>query len=341
MVGTTTSRGVAAGEYTISLHSVEGVEAGDVFTIFEGTKRDTATIVTVALNSGKRLRRTTGGGTVTLAEKLTNSYRSAGAVVSVTEPAPTADAMAATIVALEAQALELRAKLKASVQEASQTKDELEIASDAASDAHKALQAEIEDLKESAAAQLQLSRPDAVAEASVDLEPTKISALQGGAVLGALAGAFALLLFVIVIFGAIQFCRDNADTHGKGGVAATLPPPAVAVATAAAIHKADEGTAESGGKAEIEAFLEGISEEIHKRVWPLLLAEVHDVATVMAEHDKHIENAKCGGRDREEINSRYTVGMVFEKRSPGLRRRFLLTNHIFGNCSFRHINSKL
>jgi hypothetical protein len=69
--------------------------------------------------------------------------------------------------------------------------------------------------------------------------------------------------------------------------------------------------------------------------------EVHDVAAVMAEHDKHIENAKCGGRDREEINSRYTVGMVFEKRSPGLRRRFLLTNHIFGNCSLRDINSKL
>ena len=50
--------------------------------------------------------------------------------------------------------------------------------------------------------------------------------------------------------------------------------------------------------------------------------EVHDVAAVMAEHDKHIENPKSGGRDHEEINPRYTVGMVFEKRPPGLRRRF-------------------
>ena len=45
--------------------------------------------------------------------------------------------------------------------------------------------------------------------------------------------------------------------------------------------------------------------------------EVHDVTAVMAGHDKRIENTKCGGRDREEINPRYTVGMVFEKRPPG------------------------
>ena len=40
--------------------------------------------------------------------------------------------------------------------------------------------------------------------------------------------------------------------------------------------------------------------------------EVHDMTAVMAEHDKHIENAKCGDRDREEINPRYTVDMVFD-----------------------------
>ena len=45
----------------------------------------------------------------------------------------------------------------------------------------------------------------------------------------------------------------------------------------------------------------------------------------------------CGGRDREEVNPRYTVGMVFEKRPPGLRRRFLLRNHILGNCCLRDI----
>ena len=46
--------------------------------------------------------------------------------------------------------------------------------------------------------------------------------------------------------------------------------------------------------------------------------EVHDVTTVMAEHDEHVENAKFSSRDREEINSGYTVSVVFEKCPPGL-----------------------
>ncbi len=46
--------------------------------------------------------------------------------------------------------------------------------------------------------------------------------------------------------------------------------------------------------------------------------EMHDMTTVMAEHDKHLENAKCSSRDREEINSGYTVSMIFEKCPPGL-----------------------
>ena len=41
--------------------------------------------------------------------------------------------------------------------------------------------------------------------------------------------------------------------------------------------------------------------------------EVHDVTTVMAEHDKDIENAKCGSRDGEEIDTGYTVGIDFRE----------------------------
>lgn len=69
--------------------------------------------------------------------------------------------------------------------------------------------------------------------------------------------------------------------------------------------------------------------------------EMHDVTAVMAEHEKHIENAKCGGRNRKEVNPRNTVGMIFEKRPPGLRRRFLLTNQILGNCRLRDIDTQL
>ena len=65
--------------------------------------------------------------------------------------------------------------------------------------------------------------------------------------------------------------------------------------------------------------------------------EVHDVTTVMAEHDKDIENAKCGSRDGEEINSNQTVCMVFEKGPPGLRRRLLMTGHVFGHSGLGYL----
>jgi len=69
--------------------------------------------------------------------------------------------------------------------------------------------------------------------------------------------------------------------------------------------------------------------------------EVRDPPAIMAEHDEHIENAKCGSRDDEEINPGYTVGMVFEKRPPGLRRWFSLANHILRNCGLRDLYTKL
>ena len=68
--------------------------------------------------------------------------------------------------------------------------------------------------------------------------------------------------------------------------------------------------------------------------------EVHDVTAVMAEHDKHIENAKCGGRDREEINPSYTVGMVFEKRPPGLGWRITVWNHVLCNSGLGYLDAK-
>jgi len=68
--------------------------------------------------------------------------------------------------------------------------------------------------------------------------------------------------------------------------------------------------------------------------------EAHDVTAVMAEHDKHIENVKCGGRDREEINPNYTVGMVFEKRPPGLGWRITVSNHVLYNSGLGYLDAK-
>jgi len=45
--------------------------------------------------------------------------------------------------------------------------------------------------------------------------------------------------------------------------------------------------------------------------------EMHSPPAIMAEHDEHIENAKCGSRDGEKINTGYTVGMVLALRVAG------------------------
>ena len=50
--------------------------------------------------------------------------------------------------------------------------------------------------------------------------------------------------------------------------------------------------------------------------------EVHNVMTVMTEDDEYVENTKCCCRNGEEINCSQTVSMVYQKRSPCLRRRF-------------------
>ena len=68
--------------------------------------------------------------------------------------------------------------------------------------------------------------------------------------------------------------------------------------------------------------------------------EVHDVTAVMAEHDKHIKNAKCGSRDGEEIDSNQTVCMVFEKRPPGLGGSITVSNHVLCNSGLGYLDAK-
>lgn len=57
--------------------------------------------------------------------------------------------------------------------------------------------------------------------------------------------------------------------------------------------------------------------------------EVYNPATVKAEADEHIEYAKRSCGACKEINCREAVGMVFEKRPPRLRGRFMVILHTF------------
>ena len=67
---------------------------------------------------------------------------------------------------------------------------------------------------------------------------------------------------------------------------------------------------------------------------------MHNVTTVMTEDDENIENTEPGCQYREEINRGQTVGMVFQKRSPCLRRWFSSMHHILRDRSLRDFNTK-
>ena len=66
--------------------------------------------------------------------------------------------------------------------------------------------------------------------------------------------------------------------------------------------------------------------------------EVNNLAPVMSQNNKHVQDPKCDRGYSEEINRDQVRYMIIEKRSPGLGRRFLMTNHVFRYGGFRYIN---
>jgi hypothetical protein len=76
-----------------------------------------------------------------------------------------------------------------------------------------------------------------------------------------------------------------------------------------------------------------------RQITALLEWRIH-VTTVMAEHDKNVENPKYSSRDGKEINPGYTVGMVFKKRAPGLGRLITVSNHVLCNSGLGYLDAK-
>jgi hypothetical protein len=68
--------------------------------------------------------------------------------------------------------------------------------------------------------------------------------------------------------------------------------------------------------------------------------EVNHTATLMRKNEEDVENAEGDCRNGEEINGGKLLGMVLQKYAPGLRRRFVMSNHVFGNCCLRDIDSE-
>ena len=59
--------------------------------------------------------------------------------------------------------------------------------------------------------------------------------------------------------------------------------------------------------------------------------DVQNLSPVVAQDDQHRENPESRRRDCEEIKRDDVLGMIIEKRPPGLRRRSRVPNHVLGD----------
>ena len=64
--------------------------------------------------------------------------------------------------------------------------------------------------------------------------------------------------------------------------------------------------------------------------------EVHDSSSVMLEDDETIQQLETNGRHDEEVDGRDITDVVFQERSPGLRRWLAMPAHVFRHCRLVH-----
>ena len=69
--------------------------------------------------------------------------------------------------------------------------------------------------------------------------------------------------------------------------------------------------------------------------------EMNNLAPLMSEQDKYVQDSKSSRVYREEINGDQIRYMIVEKSSPGLRRRFPDANHVFRYGSLRNVDPQL
>ena len=69
--------------------------------------------------------------------------------------------------------------------------------------------------------------------------------------------------------------------------------------------------------------------------------EVYDAATLVRQYDKDIEDAEGDRGTGEEFDGSKLVGRVLQEGSPGLRRRFGLSQHVFGDSGLRDLDGGL
>lgn len=62
---------------------------------------------------------------------------------------------------------------------------------------------------------------------------------------------------------------------------------------------------------------------------------------IMVENDEDEQELECNCWDDEEVCRNRLLGVVVEKRPPGLRRKIAVPHNVFGDCCLRNFDSDL
>ena len=68
--------------------------------------------------------------------------------------------------------------------------------------------------------------------------------------------------------------------------------------------------------------------------------EVHDAAALVLEHEEHVQDAKRGCRQDKEVDGNELLGVVLEKRTPGLRWRLSPNRHVARHRGFSDLEAE-
>src|SRR5262245_5521300 len=68
--------------------------------------------------------------------------------------------------------------------------------------------------------------------------------------------------------------------------------------------------------------------------------EMDDASTMLGEHDEDEQNLETDGVYREEVDGNELGYMIGEERSPRLRWRLGMADHVFGNGRLGNLNAE-
>lgn len=68
--------------------------------------------------------------------------------------------------------------------------------------------------------------------------------------------------------------------------------------------------------------------------------EVQDASALVLKHEEYLRDAKRGCGNDKEVDVNENIGVIPEKRTPGLRRRFSPTRHVARHCGFSDLEAE-